>query len=75
MPATEKLFLVCGTAAERDLVAHERGVDPRSIRLVLRKSDLCGHRGGRIVFGYTAGDCGDFDEIVAYARSHGIDLP
>lgn len=77
MSSSNQYYLVCGTMQELHLIARERNIDPRSIRLVRRTSDIHGYRGGKIIFGHT----GIFDhsvklsDILAYARMHDIETP
>ena len=66
-------FLVGGTNEERHNIANERGLTINSIRMVNRKKDILGFRGGKIIFGNT-GVVADLEEIIDYANTHGIEI-
>lgn len=67
-------FLVDGTMQELHNIAHERKIDPRSIRLILDISRIQGYRDGEIIFGQT-GITRDLTDVLAYAETHGIKIP
>lgn len=69
----EQLFLVGGTAMEREHVARDRGVHPTSIKLVTDPKHMRGHRGGQVIL--AAGHCDDLEFVLDYAVAHGIRLP
>jgi hypothetical protein len=71
-----RYYLVSGTMRELQHIAHERNINPKSIRLIQRVSDIYGFRGGEIILGYTGIlTYGEFEDIVGYARTHDIKLP
>jgi hypothetical protein len=72
----DRYYLVCGTRQELDHIARERDIDPNSIRLIQRASDIHGYRDGKIILGATGGyNYSEFDEIIDYARTHNIEVP
>jgi hypothetical protein len=73
---SDQYYLVCGTMKELEHISRERDIDPKSIRLIQKASDLHGYRGGKIILGVTGGYSGvEFDRIVQYAHTHNIEVP
>lgn len=74
---SDKYFLVFGTREELRLIAREKGINPKSIRLVRKSEDMYGCRGGELILGFTGGleRHGELSKIVAYAQSHDIYVP
>jgi hypothetical protein len=69
-----QFFLVGGTHEERYAIAHQRGIDPQTIHLIIHPEDLYGFRGGELLIGET----GSYDflyDSLQIARRQNIKVP